>query len=101
MKTSKSKALKGYQTRDPISHRKYDFGTSINRYKKTGKIVYRGKGALRGSGHRAGENWGEAKKIDPESTETKYSKNSPSFDEGVYLYKQQAKAKALLKQKDK
>lgn len=98
MKTSKSRALKGYQGRDPISHRTYNFKTATKRYKKTGNLIYRGKGAAKGSGHRAGEQWGEAKRIDPDSDETKYSKNSPSFDEGVYQYKQRAKNKALMKQ---
>ena len=50
-------------------------------------MVYRGKGRLRGSGHDAGENWGSKKNIDPNSTVRKYSKNSPSFDQGVMRYK--------------
>lgn len=96
MKNTKSKALNkrkgvGYQSRDPIAHRKYSFKTAINRYKRSGKLTYRGKGALRGSGHRAGERWAEQKNIDHESPETKYSKNSPSFDEGVWLYKNRKK----------
>jgi hypothetical protein len=49
-----------------------------------------------GSGHRAGEKWGLEKEIDPDSTVRRYGKNSPSFDEGVYQYKQSAKAKALI-----
>lgn len=93
--TTKSKVLKGYQSRDAGTHRTYNFKSSVKRYHKTGKLFYKGKGALAGSGHRAGEKWGEDKKIDPTSTIRKYSKNSPSFDEGVYLYKQTAKAKAL------
>jgi hypothetical protein len=88
----------GYKGRDPISHRKYSFQTAITRYKRTGKLVYRGKGALKGSGHRAGEAWGDEKKIDPQSPETKYSKNSPSFDEGVYLSKAKRKALDTMKQ---
>lgn len=82
-------ALIGYKRRDPISHRRYSFQTAINRFQKTGKFAYRKDG----SGHRAGEAWGDQKNIDPESQVTKYSKNSPSFDEGVYLSK--AKRKAL------
>lgn len=93
--TSKSKALKGYKARDSVSHRKYSWKSSINRFHKTGKFVYRGKGALKGSGHRAGEAWGAEKGIDPESKVRRYSKNSPSFDEGVYKYKQSAKSRAL------
>lgn len=99
MSTTKSRALKGYKSRDIISHRRYNFETAINRFKRTGKFTFRGKGVLAGSGHRAGESWGEEKGIDPESTNTKYSKNSPSFDEGVYQYKE-AKRKALENKKD-
>lgn len=62
---------------------------------KLKKFTYRGKGRLRGSGHRAGEEWGSIKEIDPESRVRKYSKNSPSFDEGVYKYKMEARNKAL------
>ncbi len=92
MSTSASKAIRGYAGRDPISHRKYSFHSSVRRFKKTGQFAFRGKGALAGSGHRAGESWGESKQIDPDSRVQKYSKNSPSFDEGVYQYKQKAKA---------
>lgn len=98
--TTKSKALKGYQGRDSISHRKYNFKTAVKRYEKTKKFTYRGKGVMKGSGHRAGESWGSEKGIDPESVTTKYSKNSPSFDEGVYKYKQQAKQRALTKKQE-
>lgn len=83
---------KGYAARDAISHRKYSRKTSINRFKKTGKFTYRGIGAKKGSGHEAGRKWGEAKGIDPSSRVRKYSKNSPSFDEGVYQYKSRKKA---------
>jgi hypothetical protein len=81
----------GYKRRDPISHRKYNRAVAIRRYLKTGsfKPTYVGNG----SGHRAGEKWGDQKNIDPNSRVTKYSKNSPSFDEGVYMSK--AKRKAL------
>lgn len=96
MKTRQSQSKVGYQRRDPISHRKYSFKTSVSRRKRTGKFNYVGKGALRGSGHRAGEKWGSEKGIDPESKVTKYGKNSPSFSEGVYNYKQKAKSQALL-----
>lgn len=93
--TSKSRALKGYKGRDSVSHRKYSFKTATNRYQRTKKFTYRGKGSLKGSGHRAGESWGAQKSIDPESRVRKYSKNSPSFDEGVWKYKEGAKRKAL------
>ncbi len=87
--------MKGYQGRDAISHRKYSFKTAINRYKKSGTITYRGKGTSKGSGHAAGERWAAQRDIDPDSENTKYSKNSPSFDEGVFKYKQSAKNRAL------
>ena len=88
----------GYKRRDPVSHRKYNRSVALSRYKKTGtfKPTYVGKGRLRGSGHQAGEKWGNEKEIDPESKVTRYGKNSPSFDEGVYMYKESAKSKALL-----
>ena len=98
---SKSKAIKkvGYSARDRISHRTYSRKTSLGRFKRTGNFTYRGtkigNKVVYGLGHKAGENWGEEKKIDPESIATKYSKNSPSFDEGVHKYKESAKQKAL------
>jgi len=99
MAKSKSRALKGYKGRDAISHRRYSFKTAINRAKRTGEFTLRGtrvgKTIVYGLGHKAGEQWGEEKKIDPESAATKYSKNSPSFDEGVYKYKESKKQKAL------
>lgn len=62
----------------------YNWAKSIKTYKQTGRFRY----VAGGSGHRAGENWGDEKSIDPTSQQRKYSKNSPSFDEGVYLSKQ-------------
>lgn len=94
---------KGYKARDSISHRQYSRKTALNRFKKTGKFTYRGTKVggktIYGLGHKAGENWAENKQIDPTSQARKYSKNSPSFDEGVFKYKQSAKAKALNEQK--
>ena len=89
-----TKSLKkvGYARRDAITHRKYNFKAAIRRYKKTGKMVT----VAGGSGHAAGEKWAGEKNIDPESRVTRYGKNSPSFDEGVYKHKQTAKARALL-----
>lgn len=91
--------LKGYKARDPISHRTYNRSASLNRYKKTGKFTYRGtkigNKVVYGLGHKAGEDWGARKDIDPNSKIRKYSKNSPSFDEGVYKYKESVKGKAL------
>lgn len=100
---SKSQILKGYKARDSVSHRTYSRKTSINRFKKTGKFTYRGTKVggktVYGLGHAAGENWASKKQIDPTSQVRKYSKNSPSFDEGVYKYKQSAKNSALQKSK--
>jgi hypothetical protein len=78
-------------------------GLALRKYRKEEKQVYhknnrvyRGNGP-KGSGHQAGESWGEAKKIDPESKVRVYSKRgrSPSFDQGVRNYKQKAYNKAL------
>ncbi len=77
---------KGYKARDAISHRKTRLATLIHRF-NSGKVTYRGKGKLKGSGHAAGREWGEKKGINPDSQVRKYSKNSPSFDEGVWQYK--------------
>jgi hypothetical protein len=62
--------------------------------------IYTGKGP-RGSGHQAGEGWGEKKKIDPDSPQRVYSKRgrSPSFDQGVNNYKVRAHNKALTEAK--
>lgn len=67
----------------------YTWGKSIARYKKTGFF----RTVSGGSGHDAGQRWGDAKGIDPDSQVRRYSKNSPSFDEGVKLSKDSRKAK--------
>lgn len=77
----------GYQRRNSVTHRKYNRKASLRHFKKTGKFRTVGNG----SGHKAGEHWGNAKDIDPNSRIRKYSKNSPSFDEGVWLSKQKRK----------
>src|SRR5690242_19971680 len=92
------KALKGYKGRDPISHRKSNLSVQYRRF-KSGTLTFRGKGSLQGSGHKAGEEWGEKKQIDANSPARRYSKNSPSFDEGVWQYKTKSRAKALLNSK--
>ena len=86
MSTSKSSALKGYKAG-------YNRSKSIKYFKKTGSFRNRKDG----SGHKAGEDWAERKGIEPTSRVQRYSKNSPSFDEGVYKYKQSAKSRALHK----
>lgn len=69
----------------------YNRAKSIARFKKTGTFRSR----IDGSGHAAGERWAEKKAIDPNSQVRRYGKNSPSFDEGVYRYKSEAKKKAF------
>lgn len=90
----------GYKGRDPISHRKYSRRVLLKRFKMGGKMTYRGtkvRGRMvYGLGHKAGENWGDAKDIDPTSPVTKYSKNSPSFDEGVWLSKRKRMAQKMM-----
>ncbi len=92
--SSKSKALKR------IRYKNYRRGGKIHKlekqvYHKNNK-VYKGKGS-KGSGHVAGESWGEKKQIDPSSPVRVYSKKgrSPSFDQGVRNYKTKAHNKAL------
>lgn len=78
-------------------------GLALRKFRKSEKQVYHKKGRVyrgsgsKGSGHEAGEKWGEAKQIDPQSRERIYSKKgkSPSFDQGVRNYKQKAYNKAL------
>lgn len=84
--TSQSKALK--------SNADSKLRKGIKYYKKTGFFKTRGK-VRAGSGHDAGYNWGQQKGIDPTSRVRRYSKNSPSFDEGVFKYKENARNRAL------
>lgn len=76
------------------SRKGYSWKKAIAFKKKTGHFHT----VSGGSGHRAGERWGDEKEIDPNSTQRRYSKNSPSFDEGVYLSKQKRKMAAKMKQ---
>ncbi len=87
--TGRAPNFGGYHGYDPVSKRKYNWHKSVARFKREGAFANR----WNGSGHRAGEGWAEEKKIDPESPVQRYSKNSPSFDEGVYTYKKITKAK--------
>jgi hypothetical protein len=73
----------GYKRRDSISHRPYNRETSLARFHRTGSWAHSGTG----EGHKAGFNWAMAVRIEPKDRHIKYSKNSPSFDEGVYEYK--------------
>lgn len=69
------------------NRRGYKWSKSVKSFKKTGVF----KVVKNGSGHDAGYKWGNAKDIDPESRVRRYGKNSPSFDEGVYLSKRDRK----------
>lgn len=88
---SKTKALRNYIGRSRKEERQI--------YHKNHRVNY-GKGP-KGSGHQAGENWGQAKEIDPNSPARVYSKRerSPSFDQGVRNYKVKAHNKALSEKK--
>jgi len=81
------KKLKKYKSNVGYNRKNYSYSKSIARFKRTGKFKY----VKSGEGHRAGENWGDDKGIDPSSQVRRYSKNSPSFDEGVYKSKQKRK----------
>ena len=85
---SKTKALRNYIGRKRSEEKQV--------YHKNHRVVKSG-----GSGHRAGEGWGEAKNIDPNSPTRVYSKRgrSPSFDQGVRNYKVKAHNKALSEKK--
>lgn len=77
---------KGYKSRDAVSHRITRLAALVKRF-NSGTVTFRGRGESKGGGHRAGYKWAESKGIDPHSRIKKYSKNSPSFDEGVWQYK--------------
>lgn len=87
-----TKEPKGYNRiwNTKFGPRKYKRKSSIQHFRRTGSF----KNVGTGSGHAAGEKWGEQKQINPNSRIIKYSKNSPSFDEGVYRYKK-ARQQAL------
>lgn len=90
MKDIRVSALKGYDYKYG-NNKKYSFNKSIKGFKKTGTFRTRNGG----SGHDAGFKWAMMKAIDPTSKVQKYGKNSPSFDEGVYAYKERARTDAL------
>ena len=83
----------GYQRmfKTKFGDRQYNRKSSLQRFRRTGSFRNVGDG----SGHVAGEEWGDRKEIDPESRNTNYSKNSPSFDEGVYLSKKKRGAQEI------
>lgn len=69
------------------NNKKYSFNKSLRNYKKTGFFRTR----IDAKGHDAGFNWAKVAEIDPYERKRKYGLNSPSFDEGVYSYKQRIK----------
>lgn len=85
------KMLKGYKS--PT----YSRTKATKFYKKHGYF----KARVSGEGHAAGRNWGAKKGIDPNSRVRKYSKNSPSFDEGVKEYKNAQKPGGFITYGDK
>lgn len=90
------KAIKNLANKIPKGYQRpgYNWGDSIRDYKATRQFHF----VKDGSGHRAGEAWGDAKQIDPNSLQRRYSKNSPSFDEGVWLSKQRRKVLSKMTQ---
>lgn len=86
-KRTAAKKMVGYQRKG------YTWSKSVAKFKKTGKF----RNVSDGSGHAAGENWGDKKEINPESQQRRYSKNSPSFDEGVYVSKKKRMAEKMKK----
>lgn len=93
--TSKNKALKGYKAG-------YDWKKARRFTTRTG--LYKTK--IDAMGHEAGYEWARQHKVKDEKRRgphtRKYSKNSPSFDEGVHAYKYgtlfpKSKSKALSK----
>lgn len=77
--------LKGYQNKN------YNRSESIAEFKKTGFFKTKDTGA----GHDMGYNWAKQNSIDYKDRKRKYSRNSPSFDEGVYAYKHDSRQEAL------
>ena len=67
----------------------YNWDKSVRQYNKTGQWNF----VKHGSGHKAGEQWANARGISPSDENNRYSKNSPSFDEGVYESKMKKQLK--------
>lgn len=92
MKIARNKGFRNFKFGNPdkgYNRKGFSWKESIKRYKKTGVF----KTVSGGSGHEAGYRWGNAKNIDPQSMVRRYSKNSPSFDEGVRLSKDSRRLK--------
>lgn len=76
-------------TKAGYNRKGYNFNKSVAKFKKTGSF----KVVKDGSGHKAGYEWAKTKGIAHDDQMRRYSKNSPSFDEGVYQYKMEQKSK--------
>lgn len=83
---------KGY-TAKYENNKGYSFHSSVRNFKKTGYFRTR----VDARGHDAGFNWAKVAMVDPHERKRKYGLNSPSFDEGVYAYKQHAKSQGMSK----
>jgi hypothetical protein len=78
------KPLRGYERRDPITHRTYDRDVNVKKFEKKGGFPY----FINGTGHNVGFEWARRNKVNPKERKEIYSRtNSPSFDEGVHMYK--------------
>jgi len=85
---------KGYeQTYKTSPKKKYSWEKSLDMYKRTGFF----KTKIDAMGHDAGFKWAKENKINPKERRRKYGRNSPSFDEGVYSYKEKVREAALKK----
>lgn len=81
-----AKKMVGYKAKS------YSRPKAVKFYKKHGYF----KARVNGEGHAAGRDWGQKKGIDPDTRQRRYSKNSPSFDEGVQEYKKAQKPGGFL-----
>lgn len=87
IKSGEGPKKKGYeQTYKTVPKKKYDWDKSLNYREKTGYF----KTKINGGGHDAGYKWAKNQEISPKDRKRKYGANSPSFDEGVHEYKQNA-----------
>lgn len=89
MARSQTSRVMAKKMKNPVGYNRpgYNWESSVKRYSKTGQWNY----VKDGSGHAAGERWGA--RISPGDENNRYSKNSPSFDEGVYESKMKRQIK--------
>lgn len=83
---------RGYEeTNKTNDNKKYNREKSIAYRNRTGYF----KTKIDSRGHSSGYSWAEKKGISHTDRKRKYGLNSPSFDEGVYEYKQRSREEAL------